>query len=45
MKAGHELTLVLMDSLDLNVKNGVDIDIDFELRLNVGSQTNLVLLF
>ena len=40
----HKLTLVFVDSLDLDIKEGVGIDADPAALLNQSSQTSLVIL-
>lgn len=44
MQAIQQLPLVLMDSLDLNIKHGRRIDLDLVLLLQIGCKLQLVLL-
>lgn len=44
MQAVQQLPLVLVDSLDLDVKHGVGVDLDFVVLLKVHSKLHLVLL-
>ena len=44
MEAVKQLSLVLVDSLDLDVKDGGCVDLDFVVFLNVLGQLHLVLL-
>ena len=44
MEAVEQLSFVLMDSLDLDVKDGGRVDLDFVVFLNVLRQLHLVLL-
>jgi len=44
MQAVQQLPLVLMDSLDLNIKHGRRVDLDLVLLLQVGCKLQLVLL-
>ena len=44
MEAVKQLSLVLVDSLDLDVKDGGRVDLDFVVFLNVLCQLHLVLL-
>ena len=44
MEAVEQLSFVLVDSLDLDVKDGGRVDLDFVVFLNVLGQLHLVLL-
>lgn len=44
VQAVEQLSLILMDSLDLDVKHGIGVDLHFIVLLQVGGKLQLVLL-